>query len=71
MERLSPGIVLHLCALADQLAEGSSAPAPLPRATQEALAALAVSRSRRARVALPGGLEARYAPMNRTRKIAL
>jgi tRNA(Ile)-lysidine synthase len=62
LERLSPSVVSHLCALADQLeAVPDGAPA-LPRATQDALAALALSRSPRARIALPGGLEARYAP---------
>jgi tRNA(Ile)-lysidine synthase len=65
LEELSPGIVGHLVALADQLAEHSASGArsgamsgsfPLPRSAQVALAALARSRSTTARVWLPGGL---------------
>ena len=68
LEQLSPGIVSHLCALADQLLE--SAPSPpvpglahigtLPRASTEALLALARTKSPKARVRLPKGLVARY-----------
>jgi len=65
LERVSPAIVDHLNALADQLGEapeGADArgsggfPFTLPRATQGALADLARSRSTSARVWLPGGL---------------
>lgn len=65
LERVGPGIVDHLNALADQLgaapepadASGSRAfPFALPRATQAALADLARSRSTSARVWLPHGL---------------
>jgi tRNA(Ile)-lysidine synthase len=62
---LSPRIVEHLCALADDLvaARGASDDAAfrlaLPRATQLALAALAARRSPNAEVALPGGLVAK------------
>jgi tRNA(Ile)-lysidine synthase len=65
LERLSPGIVSHLCALADQLAE-SAAAAPLahmealPRASRNALVALARTKSPKARVRLPKGVVARY-----------
>jgi len=60
LTELSPGIVDHLVALADQLAGESVAgrDAPLPRATRLALAELARSRSPSARVWLPGGLVA-------------
>jgi tRNA(Ile)-lysidine synthase len=61
LEELAPGIVDHLVALADQLGAGDGAPPsafPLPRATQIALADLVRSRSRTARVWLPGGLVA-------------
>ncbi len=61
LESLSPTVVLHLCALADQLGEARDpdAPAyPLPRATLDALARLAASSSPRGRVLLPGGLVA-------------
>lgn len=59
LESLSPRIVDHLTALADQLAVGREEEPtafPLPRASQVALAALARSRSTTARVWLPGGL---------------
>lgn len=59
LEALSPGIVDHLVALADQLgALGGDSPSgfPLPRSTQTALADLVRSRSATARVWLPGGL---------------
>jgi tRNA(Ile)-lysidine synthase len=58
---LSPGIVEHLTALADQLAvsaDESAASYAIPRATQTALRELAKSRSKVARVWLPGGLVA-------------
>ncbi len=63
---LSPRIVEHLCALADQLVRAGSlsedplATASLPRATRLALAALATSRSSRSAVQLPKGLVATY-----------
>jgi tRNA(Ile)-lysidine synthase len=68
LEQLSPGIVRHLAALADQLVElpgiGQSPPfahmGPLPRATREALTRLTRSRSSRPRVLMPEGLVARY-----------
>lgn len=59
LEELSPGIVDHLVALADQLASEGGEQAssfPLPRSTQTALAELTRSRSTTARVWLPGGL---------------
>jgi tRNA(Ile)-lysidine synthase len=59
LEELSPGIVDHLVALADQLgatsAEASGA-FPLSRSVQSALAHLVRSRSTTARVWLPGAL---------------
>lgn len=59
MVDLSPGIVGHLCALADQLDHDAPDPlASLPRATRLALAALATRRTPRAEVALGGGLVA-------------
>ena len=61
LETLSPGIVSHLVALADQLAAaegGTPTGFPLPRSTQQALAELVRSRSTTARVWLPGGLVA-------------
>lgn len=63
LRALSPNIVGHLCALADQLhaTRGEAAHIyPLPRATQDALAALQTTRSRKARIQLPGGLVATY-----------
>ncbi len=63
LKTLSPNIVEHLCALADQLqaTRGEATHIyPLPRATQDALAALRGTRSRKARVQLPGGLVATY-----------
>lgn len=68
LQRLSPGIVGHLVALADQLAplRGEEGEQPssyvLSRSTQTALAALARSRSKTARVWLPGGLVATVDP---------
>jgi tRNA(Ile)-lysidine synthase len=59
LEQVAPGIVDHLVALADELADrrGSDGfPFALPRATQVALADLARSRSTSARVWLPHGL---------------
>lgn len=58
LESLSPSVVPHLCALADQLAQTRAAHADyaLPRATREALAALA--KTRRGEVLLPGALVA-------------
>jgi len=61
LSALSPSIVLHLCALADQLSparEGSPALA-IPRATQRAL--LDIIQTRKGEVWLPGGLIARPA----------
>ncbi len=68
LTQLSPGIVSHLTALADQLdgrglLDATSAPAnlgALPRASRNALANLARTKSRSARVKLPAGLVARY-----------
>ncbi len=63
LRALSPNIVAHLCALADQLhaTRGEATHIyPLPRATQDALAALQTTRSRKARIQLPGGLVATY-----------
>ncbi len=65
---LSPGIVSHLCALADQLSDAAlpdAAGTPphtgaLPRASRDALLALARTKSPRAEVRLPEGLVARY-----------
>jgi tRNA(Ile)-lysidine synthase len=65
---LSPGIVDHLTALADQLAPDrgeSPASFPLPRSAQVALAELVRSRSTTARVWLPGGLVATLDPKAR------
>lgn len=59
LEELSPGIVDHLVALADQLAETTTERGgefPLSRSVQSALARLARSRCTTARVWLPGGL---------------
>ena len=59
LQELSPGIVDHLVALADQLASeeaGQASDFPLPRSTQTALTELMRSRSTTARVWLPGGL---------------
>lgn len=69
LEQLDPAIVSHLAALSDELGSSSeptqrvtttelSWTAALPRATQEALADLTRSRSKKARVWLPGGLVA-------------
>jgi len=59
LEELSPGIVEHLVALADQLGATSAEPGgafPLSRSLQTALAQLVRSRSTTARVWLPGAL---------------
>lgn len=62
LEDMSPGIVSHLVALADQLADANgetgreTAAFPLSRSSQAALAALVRSRSTTARVWLPGAL---------------
>ena len=58
LESIAPGVVGHVIALADQLAEAAQPPTlfPLPRSTQLALEALLRSRSTTARVWLPGGL---------------
>ena len=55
---LGPGVVDHISGLCDQLeAVSAGGPAlPLPRATQEALVALLRSRSKSARLSLPGGV---------------
>jgi tRNA(Ile)-lysidine synthase len=69
LEQLSPRIVDHLLALADQLtAEAGETPTsfPLPRSTQVALAELMRSRSRTARVWLPGGLVVTVDPQAHT-----
>jgi tRNA(Ile)-lysidine synthase len=75
LEGLSPGIVGHLNGLADDLRDSLRAGAsdeldvyerayipPLPRAARVALAALAASRSRTARVKLPHGLVVSFEP---------
>lgn len=64
LRELSPGIVAHLCGIADDVAasadpEHSRANA-LPRATREALRTLETRKNARGRVALPGGRLARY-----------
>lgn len=67
---LSPAIVEHLVALADQLGtadEGLTTAFPLPRSTQTALTELMRSRSATARVWLPGGLVATADPRARFR----
>lgn len=57
LDALGPGFVDHVTALCDQLEIMTSgrAPLPLPRATQDALADLLRSRSKSARLSLPGG----------------
>ncbi len=72
LRALSPAIDDHLCALADQLEgpfdsaprasekEARAADPALPRASRHALESLARTRSPRARVALKGGLVARW-----------
>jgi tRNA(Ile)-lysidine synthase len=74
LERLSPGIVKHLLALADQLgalheeempvlsrpAEELPLPLPLSRGARYALRRLARTKSRNARVLLPQGVVASY-----------
>jgi tRNA(Ile)-lysidine synthase len=67
LQQLSPAIVTHLCALADQLASHVEPATPggphmhtLPRATRVALGRLAQIHSKKARVRLPGGLVASY-----------
>jgi len=61
LTELSPKIVAHLCALADELVQSPAPPfasLDLPRATRLALAALAARPSPRAEIRLPGGLVA-------------
>jgi tRNA(Ile)-lysidine synthase len=64
LAQLSPGIVSHLCALADQLSDAAAPEAAhmgsLPRASRDALLALARTKSGSAQVSLPRGLVARY-----------
>jgi tRNA(Ile)-lysidine synthase len=66
LTEINPQIVVHLCALADQLGsleKGDGAHIyPLPRATQTALAELARNPKARARILLPGGLVATTTP---------
>jgi tRNA(Ile)-lysidine synthase len=57
---MSPAIVTHLCALADQLRAGPDPLSGLPRSTRDALAKIARERTEKARVALGRGLAARY-----------
>jgi hypothetical protein len=60
MVTMSPHIVAHLCALADQLAGAADDPlSGLPRATREALAKIARERREKARVLLGPRLAAR------------
>jgi len=65
LEALGPGIVRHLEALADELSVDRGAAIasnfPLPRTTEQKLRDLARSRSKTARVWLPGGLVAAVA----------
>ncbi|MBS2020299.1 MAG: tRNA lysidine(34) synthetase TilS [Deltaproteobacteria bacterium] len=78
LERLAPGVVDHLTALADELGQGSTPasngpsagafPFDLPRATQIALVDLARSRSASARVWLPHGLVVTVDPRARPGK---
>jgi tRNA(Ile)-lysidine synthase len=73
LELLSPRVVEHLVALADQLAgDGDDEPTtfPLPRPTQRALAQLARSGSPTARVWLPGGLVAALDPRARPKPLS-
>jgi tRNA(Ile)-lysidine synthase len=62
LERLNPGVVPHLCALADAIPSSETPAYLLPRATHEALRELARDRSPRTRIALPGGLMATVCP---------
>ena len=67
---LSPQIVAHLCALADQLvpvAEGESAVA-LPRATQDAMLRLLAHPTEGGEILLPGGLVLRRGRTQVTKK---
>lgn len=57
---LSPGVVEHLNALADEQLGGAGAPYRVPRRTLVAMAELARKRSPRARLRLPGGLVVSY-----------
>ncbi len=57
LESLGPGVIEHLCALADQLSNAPKPALSLPRATQSALALLAERRT--GEVLLPGGLVVR------------
>jgi tRNA(Ile)-lysidine synthase len=59
LRELSPGIVQHLCGIADDLLPQGRAE-PLPRATRTALRVLESGKNSRARVALPGGRVARF-----------
>ena len=70
LEELAPGVVTHLVALADQLAEsgdGGGRAFPLSRSSQTALADLARSRSTTARVWLPGALVVTFDPDSKAR----
>ncbi len=64
LESLSPAIVEHLSALADQLGdmlpENEDHMHPLPRATERALRDLVATRSGKARIELPGALVATF-----------
>jgi tRNA(Ile)-lysidine synthase len=60
LETMSPRIVEHLCALADQLRGTPDPLAGLPRTTRDALAKMARERRENAWVALAGGLAARF-----------
>ena len=65
LESISPAIVQHLCALADQIGgeapaivlEANGQPIPLGRAHQEQLRQALTRRSGRSRVGIPGGRE--------------
>jgi tRNA(Ile)-lysidine synthase len=71
LERLSPSVVGHLCSLADGLwsrRDGEAAPLyRIPRATQQALSALAGAPRRGPEILLPGGLVARWEGPGRCR----
>ncbi|MBK6695690.1 MAG: tRNA lysidine(34) synthetase TilS [Myxococcales bacterium] len=68
LESLDAGIVGHLTGLADDMiahrqenpSDDADESLPLPRATRDALAALVSRKSSRTRIALPGGLSARF-----------
>jgi tRNA(Ile)-lysidine synthase len=64
MRALNPGIVEHLCGIADDVAASSNRGRrdrdTLPRVTRDALRLLESKKNSRARIALPGGRVARF-----------